>query len=153
LFTGGAAINGQPYFYSLDTYVRPNVVINDSVNHIKRMEVIRPGGNAVVFDFAWDATHSRYNVLGTPLGWNGRDARRTYVLRDLDPTNPSSTKYALEFADGTVQTFDTTLTSISEPSGLSTPISSALTPARARTAIARIGSILAAAVPLAPIQA
>jgi RHS repeat-associated protein len=92
------------------------------------MEVIRPGGNAVVFDFAWDATRSSYSALGTPLGWNGRDARRTYVLRDLDPTNPSSTQYALEFADGTVQTFNTTLTSISEPSGLSTAISSALSP-------------------------
>src|SRR6185312_10985442 len=92
------------------------------VNHIKRMEVIRPGGNAVVFDFPWNATTGMFSAIGSPMGWNGRDSRRTYVLRDLDPLNSSDTKFALEFADGTVQTFNTTLTSISEPDGLSEDI-------------------------------
>jgi hypothetical protein len=60
-------------------------------DHIKRIEVIRPRGNAVVFDFAWDAAANQFNPIGTPDGYNARDASRLYILRDLTPrTTPIS---------------------------------------------------------------
>ena len=126
-FSLGGTNAGIPYFYSLDTYVRTNVLIDDAANHIKRVEVIRPGGNAVVFDFAWNSSTGTYSSLGYPMGWNSRDSQRTYVLRALDPSNPASLKYALEFADGTVQTFNQTLQTVSTPDGLTAAVSSSLT--------------------------
>ena len=57
---------------SLDTRVRVNMLVDEGQNHIKRIEVIRPRGNAVVFDFAWDAAANQFSPIGTPDGYNGR---------------------------------------------------------------------------------
>lgn len=123
MFTTNDAAAGLPFFFSLDSYVRENVLIDDAVNHVKRVEVIRPGGNAVVFDFAWDADNHRYSTLGLPLGWNNRDTKRTYVLRDLKGGRDESKSYALEFASGVVQTFaNNKLVSVSDASGLTAQV-------------------------------
>src|SRR5579862_992713 len=95
--------NGQPYAYSLDTRVDVNLVMNDdNGNHIKRIEVVRPRGNTVVFDFAWDAGTQSFSQTGYPMGIN---AERLYVLRALDPADDSSLSYELLFPSGIVQTF------------------------------------------------
>ena len=39
--------DGQPYAYSLDAHVEQNVLINEGSNHVDRVEVVRPTGNAV----------------------------------------------------------------------------------------------------------
>ena len=62
--------NGVPYAYSLDERVQINMLINDSQNHVKRIEVTRPGGNSVVFDFAWDGSTNMFSPIGTPTGIN-----------------------------------------------------------------------------------
>lgn len=136
--------NGLPYAYSLDTYTRVNEILNDSVNHVKRIEVIRPGGNAAVFDFPWNPQTSSFSPIGTPLGYLlngvGRDADRTYVLRDLTTNDVSESsesagnlhKYALEFASGITQNFAAgasdkgTLSSVSNAQGLSQDVTSYL---------------------------
>ncbi|HSZ55715.1 MAG TPA: hypothetical protein VK797_08650 [Tepidisphaeraceae bacterium] len=138
--------NGLPYAYSLDTYTRVNELLDDGVNHVKRIEVIRPGGNAVVFDFPWNAQTNSFSPIGTPLGYlvNGvaRDADRTYVLRDLTTSDASESaeaggalhQYALEFASGITQTFATgandkgTISSVSNAQGLSQDLTTYLTP-------------------------
>ena len=131
--------NGTPYAYSLDTRIRLNLLVNDSSNHIKRVEVIRPGGNAVVFNFTWNPATNSFSPTGVPMGWNGRDAGRTYVLRDLmagtGPDHESSNsldQYALEFSSGITQTFSNGfygggLSSVSDANtGLSQPVYSVL---------------------------
>jgi chitodextrinase len=97
--------SGVPYSYSLDTRVRQNMLVNTGANHIKRIEVIRPRGNAVVFDFAWDAAANQFSPIGTPDGYNGRDASRLYILRDLTPQNDTDFSYALQFPSGITQVF------------------------------------------------
>ena len=77
-------------------------VIDDAANHVKRIEVIRPRGNAVVFDFAWDDETQSFSATGYPTGI---DSSRLYVLRALSPTDDSSLNYQLLFPSGIVQTF------------------------------------------------
>jgi YD repeat-containing protein len=108
--------DGVPWAYSLDTHVRVNLLVDDAANHVKRIEVIRPGGNAVVFDFAWNSTTGMFSPTGTPEGWNGRDAQQTFVLRALNPTVDTSLNYELLFANGIVQTFNGNLVSVSDSS-------------------------------------
>jgi len=108
--------DGVPWAYSLDTHVRVNLLVDDAANHVKRIEVIRPGGNAVVFDFAWDSTTGMFSPTGTPQGWNGRDDQQTFVLRALNPTVDTSLNYELLFANGIVQTFNGNLVSVSDSS-------------------------------------
>ena len=118
----GADQNGLPYAYSLSTYARINLLLNDGSNHIKRIEIIRPGGNAVVFNFTWSNTTNSFSPIGVPMGWNNRDQSRTYVLRDLNGQNIGGLNYALEFASGITQTFFGGLYSVSDSTGLSTII-------------------------------
>ena len=94
--------NGQPYAYSLDTRVDIDFVIDDANNHVKRIEVVRPRGNTVVFDFAWDDETQSFSATGYPVGIN---AGRLYVLRALSPQDDSSLDYQLLFPSGIVQTF------------------------------------------------
>jgi hypothetical protein len=109
--------NGQPYAYSLDTRVDVSMVIDDADNHIKRIEVVRPRGNTVVFDFAWDAANNEFSPIGYPTGI---DASRLYVLRALDSTDNTSLSYEMLFPSGIVQTFNGGLISVSDAnSGLS----------------------------------
>jgi YD repeat-containing protein len=122
--------DGTPWAYSLDTHVRINLLVDDANgNHVKRIEVIRPGGNAVVFDFAWDATTGMFSPTGTPESWKGRDGNQTFVLRALQPTVDSSLNYELLFANGIVQTFNGNLQSVSDSStGLTQGVSGGTLP-------------------------
>ena len=106
--------DGASLAYSLNTHVRINLLVNDANDHFKRIEVIRPGGNAVVFDFQWqDGMFSP----STPEGWNGRDANQTFVLRSLNaPGDDSGLNYALLFGNGIVQTFSGSLATVSDSS-------------------------------------
>jgi YD repeat-containing protein len=125
--------DGVPYAYSLDTHIRLNMLVTEGGNEIKRVEVIRPGGNAVVFDFTWNASDNQFDPVGYPLGWNSRDQNQTYVLRKI--TDPQSSKtanddtslaYELMFQNGIVQTFNATgyLVSVSNSgNGLSEAVS------------------------------
>ena len=114
-----ASQDGLSWAYSLDTHVRVNLLVNDASNHFKRVEVIRPDGNAVVFDFAWEPTAGMFSPYGTPDGWSGRDANQTYVLRTLNaPGDDAGLSYELLFANGIVHTFGTSgvLQSVSDTS-------------------------------------
>src|SRR6266478_9263373 len=62
--------SGQPYAYSLDTRARTAALISDGSNHLKRVEIIRPGGNSVVFDFAWNSSTGTFSSIGTPIDYN-----------------------------------------------------------------------------------
>ena len=99
----GANENGEPFAYSLDTSVRNGAVIIDTENHLKRIEVIRPQGNAVLFDFPWNKDTGQFSAVGHPLGI---DSQRLYVLRDLTPDDNSDFSYELLFPSGITQTFD-----------------------------------------------
>ena len=92
--------SGTPYAYSLDTNVQNILLIDDASNHVKEVQVTRPGGNAVLFNFAWDGT--AFSQFGLPTGIN---ASNTYVLVDNTPADDTDLSYNLEFADGTVQEF------------------------------------------------
>jgi hypothetical protein len=108
-----AGESGQPFAWSRDTRVRNNMVIhggmetgNKKGNHIKRVEVVRPRGNAVVFEFEWNLSAKRFSPWGTPAGNGGRDAKRLYVLRDLTPEDNEDVKYELQFTSGITHVFD-----------------------------------------------
>jgi YD repeat-containing protein len=94
-----------PFASSVQTRARFNLLVNDAVNHVKRVEVIRPRGNAVVFEFAWDAQRSTFSPIGTPAGWGDRDGQRQYVLRDLTPSDDADLTFALKFDSGVTHTF------------------------------------------------
>jgi hypothetical protein len=83
---------GATYAVNVDTHVRVNLLINDGVNHVKRIEVVRPGGNAVVFNFPWDATANAFSRIGTPMSWNNRESTKTYVLQDVSPSTDESSE-------------------------------------------------------------
>ncbi len=103
--------------------MRINALINDAANHVKRIEVIRPRGNAVVFDFAWDDAARQFKAVGTPVGM---DAKRLYVLRDTTPANDADLSYQLMFASGIIHTFGGSglVTSVSDAgSGLQAGVS------------------------------
>lgn len=70
--------SGLSWGYSLNERVVVNMYINTNENHIARMTVYRPGGNAVTFDFAWDEETKSFSEWGYPVG--ARDGYRTYVL-------------------------------------------------------------------------
>ena len=121
---------GLSWGYSLDERVDINFFISTSANHLLRMTVTRPGGNAVTFDFPWDSDSQRFSEWGYPVG--SRDGRRTYVLHAMPiadiytgysslfrDTNVPAINYAhcngpsdvpaffeLRFDDGTVHRFD-----------------------------------------------
>ncbi len=89
--------------WSLDTRARVGIVLTEAGEHIKRIEVIRPRGNVVVFDFPWLAATSQFSEVGFPIGIN---ERRTYVLRDRSPDRDLDLDYDLWFESGIVHRFD-----------------------------------------------
>ena len=115
--------NGQPYAYSLDTRVDVNFIVNDPNNHVKRIEVVRPRGNTVVFDFAWDDATQAFSATGLPTGI---DSSRLYVLRAAQPGDDTSLSYEMLFPSGIIQKFDAKtggLISVSDAnSGFSEPV-------------------------------
>lgn len=119
----GANENGEPFAYSLDTSVRNGAVIIDSENHLKRIEVIRPQGNAVLFDFPWDSTTHEFSAVGHPMGI---DSGRLYVLRDMTPDNNSDFYYELQFPSGITQTFDANTGNLQSVSDTTSGLSASL---------------------------
>ena len=110
--------NGVPYAYSLDTRVQNNMLVTEAGNHVKRVEVVRPEGNSVVFDFAWNSTTNSFSPIGKPMSWqvNGqnREGGRLYVLRDLTPNSDTDLNYELLFPSGIIQTFNGSLVSVTD---------------------------------------
>jgi hypothetical protein len=93
--------NGLPYAYSLDERLNTSLLINDASNHIKRVEVTRPGGNSVVFDFTWNDSTQSFSTYGTPTGIN---ENLSYVLRSVQ-SDPDGVAYQLMFPSGIVHNF------------------------------------------------
>lgn len=91
---------GMLQTYSLHT--RGRIFYYDSDNHIKQVEIIRPRGNSVIFDFPWDGT--KYSEVGFPTGIN---KNRTYVLSDNTPTDHTDLEFQLHFDSGIIHSFDT----------------------------------------------
>ncbi len=94
--------DGLSFALSLHTRARLLGVANMSTDHLKRVEIVRPRGNVVVFDFPWNAATQSFNAVGFPQGIN---AARTYVLRDTTPTNHGDLSFELHFDSGTIHTF------------------------------------------------
>ena len=92
--------------YSLDTLARTNLLLTSGDNHIKRVEIVRPGGNSVVFDFAWNSTSGEFGQVGIPVSYNERDSRMLYTLVDLTPGVDTDLAYRMQFTSGITQTFD-----------------------------------------------
>ena len=97
--------DGTAWAYSLRTNARFNLLLSDAANHVKRIEVVRPRGNAVVFDFAWNTTTQTFDPIGVPAGTNDRDAKRLYVLRDITPGDDGDRAFELRFQSGIVHEF------------------------------------------------
>jgi RHS repeat-associated protein len=87
--------------YSLNTRIEESGAINTPKVCQKRVELVRPRGNAVIFDFKWDA--NAFSDKGFPVGVN---KNRSYVLRDMTPETHEDKKYELYFASGIVHEFD-----------------------------------------------
>ncbi len=109
--------------YSLHSRARVYLFQDDSEKniHIKRIEVIRPRGNSVVFEFPWNG--SVYSETGYPIS-TGKDAKRTYVLRDNSPTNHTDLSFSLHFDSGIIHNFSGGLSSVSHIDGRSVSVGS-----------------------------
>ena len=107
--------DGLHLAYSLHTRARIQAVVINASEHVKRIEVIRPRGNAVTFEFAWDTTAVTFAELGCPIDLDGRpgtNANRTYVLRDTTPTNHTDLAFDLCFDSGIVHRFNGGITAV-----------------------------------------
>ena len=60
--------DGEPFAFSLDTHLRIDLLLNEADNHILRVEVIRPDGNSVVFDFPGIKPLSNIQISERQLG-------------------------------------------------------------------------------------
>ena len=88
--------------YSLNTHVEESGALRDKrAGWLKRVELVRPRGNVVIFDFKYET--DGFSDKGYPIGAN---KNRTYVLRDLTPGVHSDKKFELCFASGIVHEFD-----------------------------------------------
>jgi hypothetical protein len=67
----------QPLAFSLHTRAMVEELLISPTIHRKVVTVVRPRGNRVAFEFAWDAVAGAFAALGFPLAPNDR---RTYVL-------------------------------------------------------------------------
>jgi RHS repeat-associated protein len=94
--------NGYSTAFSLNTHIQDFGVVTNDHTHLKQALVVRPRGQAVVFDFPWEGT--RFSSKGYPTGIN---RNLGYVLMDLDEcyTNSGSFFWALRFPSGIVHTF------------------------------------------------
>ena len=86
--------------FSLKTRVEESGILTNSTTHIKQVEVVRPRGNVVIFDFSWNG--SAFSAKGYPIGVN---KRRSYVLMDRTPTVHTDKAYDLYFASGIIHSF------------------------------------------------
>jgi hypothetical protein len=86
--------------------VRTNILLTQGGNRVKRVEVIRPGGNSVVFNFPWDSSANLFSAVGVPQDVGGRDDSLLYTLADLTPQSDTDLSYQLRFADGITHMLD-----------------------------------------------
>ncbi len=86
--------------FSLKTRVEESGILTNSTTHLKQVEVVRPRGNAVIFDFPWTGT--TFSTKGYPSGVN---KWRSYVLVDKTPDNSADKAYDLYFASGIIHSF------------------------------------------------
>ena len=108
--------DGYGSAYSLNTRILEQKVVCDPTQEIKRVSVLRPRGQLVVFDFPWIESQSRFDPAGRPLGVH---SNRTYVLRDPTPGVPDDGGYALLFASGVQHEYrDCALCGVSDLAGL-----------------------------------
>ena len=111
----GVSDGDGPYqAYSLATCILESGVSADGT--IKRVSVLRPRGNVVVFDFPWEG--STFSTLGYPVGIN---SNRTYVLQDKT-SGDGSLKYDLVFGSGVTHQFNGGITNVLQVGGLSVPV-------------------------------
>lgn len=86
--------------FSIKTRVEESGILTNSTVHLKQVEIVRPRGNVVIFDFPW--TGSAFSSKGYPVGAN---KRRSYVLVDRTPSNLSDKEYDLYFASGIIHSY------------------------------------------------
>jgi RHS repeat-associated protein len=109
--------NDGPYqAYSLATCILESGVSPDGT--VKRVSVLRPRGNVVIFDFPWDDEAGAFSSIGYPIGIN---SNRTYVLRD-ETAGDGSLRYNLAFASGITHQFNGGITNVLLIGGLSVPV-------------------------------
>ena len=87
--------------YSLNTRIEESNAINTPKVCQKLVELVRPRGNAVIFEFKWE--EEAFSDKGFPIGVN---KNRSYVLRDMTPETHDDKQYELYFASGIVHEFD-----------------------------------------------
>ena len=92
----------QPFAFSLHSRATIEELRSTPTVHRKLASVVRPRGNTVAFEFAWDAAVGAFAALGFPLAPN---QRRTYVLRDLTPTDDLDASFELAFDSGVIHTY------------------------------------------------
>ena len=116
--------DGLSVAYSLHSraYIKELVVKADS--HVKKVAIVRPRGCVVVFEFDWLPEVGAFREFGQPTGVN---EKRTYVLRDITPTNNSDLQFDLMFDSGVVQRFNNFIQSVSRVDGLSASVPSQIT--------------------------
>ena len=111
----GVSDDDGPYqAYSLATCILESGVSSEGT--IKRVSVLRPRGNVVVFDFPWEG--STFSTVGYPIGIN---SNRTYVLQDKT-SGDGSLKYDLVFGSGITHQFNGGITNVLQVGGLSAPV-------------------------------
>jgi len=89
---------------SINTRILESNYTTNSSQHIKRVALMRPKGNVVVFDFPW--TNNAFSVYGYPIGVN---SGRTYVMVDITPGDHRDRRYDLRFQSGVVHRFGRSL--------------------------------------------
>jgi RHS repeat-associated protein len=92
----------QPLAFSLHTRAMVEELLISPTIHSKIVTVVRPRGNRVAFEFAWDAAAGAFAALGFPLAPNDR---RTYVLCDLTPADDRDASFELHFDSGLVHVY------------------------------------------------
>jgi len=109
---------------SLHTRVRINYVDAQGARgtRVKRVDVIRPRGNCVTFEFPWQTAQDAFSAFGYPLAPN---ASRSYVLHDTTGGDHTDLAYELHFDSGIIHRFngtDGTLRAVAHSDGRSTDI-------------------------------
>ncbi|MFZ2654348.1 MAG: hypothetical protein WAX69_05490, partial [Victivallales bacterium] len=73
--------------------------------HIKRVGLVRPGGQVVVFDFPWDSQNMKFADIGVPIGINKNRQYRLVMNPDSSISNFPYMVYGLCFESGITHLF------------------------------------------------
>ena len=112
----GGDTDGYATSLSTATRILETAAIDTTNRHVKRVSLIRPRGQLVLFDFPY--TNGEFSVLGYPMAPN---ETRTYVLRDISPESHADGSYELQFQSGVTHHFaDGALYYVSNPYGTDT---------------------------------